>query len=153
MKIVKGNLITLAESNQFDYIIHGCNCFHKMESGITKQLAVKYKEVREADLRTKLGDKGKLGRISITPKLEPGFSIINAYTQFRYKGNGQQVSYEAVRKCFKYIKMIFGGKNLRFGYPKIGSGVGEGGDWNIISEIIDEELTGEDHTLVELVNK
>ena len=32
-------------------------------------------------------------------------------------------------------------------YPKIGAGLA-GGDWNTISAIIDEELEGEDHTLV-----
>jgi O-acetyl-ADP-ribose deacetylase (regulator of RNase III) len=40
---------------------------------------------------------------------------------------------------------MFSGK--RIGYPKIGAGLA-GGDWNIISSIIDKELIGEDHTLV-----
>jgi len=38
----------------------------------------------------------------------------------------------------------------RIGYPKIGAGLA-GGDWEIIAAIIiiEEELAGEDHTLVE----
>ncbi|HBG21357.1 MAG TPA: phosphatase, partial [Desulfobulbaceae bacterium] len=39
----------------------------------------------------------------------------------------------------------FAGKKI--GYPKIGAGLG-GGNWDRISAIIDEELAGEDHSLV-----
>jgi hypothetical protein len=34
------------------------------------------------------------------------------------------------------------------GYPKIGAGLAKG-DWTIIAQIIQEELAGENHTLVE----
>jgi len=50
-----------------------------------------------------------------------------------------------VHNLFKKIKQQFSGK--RIGYPKIGAGLA-GGDWERISRIIDEELAGEDHTLV-----
>ena len=43
------------------------------------------------------------------------------------------------------IKQDFSGK--RIGYSMIGAGLA-GGDWNIISVVINEELAGEDHTLV-----
>ena len=36
----------------------------------------------------------------------------------------------------------------RIGYPRIGAGLAKG-DWGVISNIIDVELGGEDHTLVE----
>jgi O-acetyl-ADP-ribose deacetylase (regulator of RNase III) len=78
-------------------------------------------------------------------------TIVNAYTQYRLgnrdENNGQinvQVNYDAVRLAFRNIKQQFTGKRLA--YPKIGAGLA-GGDWNIISQIIDEELDGEDHTL------
>lgn len=35
----------------------------------------------------------------------------------------------------------------RIGYPRLGTGLA-GGDWAIIAAIIDEELSGENHTLV-----
>ena len=44
------------------------------------------------------------------------------------------------------VKTKFSGK--RIGYPKIGAGLAKG-DWNTIAAIINEELAGEDHTLVE----
>ena len=47
---------------------------------------------------------------------------------------------------FRKLKNDFGGK--RIGYPLIGAGLA-GGDWKKISNIIDEELTDEAHTLVE----
>jgi len=47
----------------------------------------------------------------------------------------------------RIIKNDFSGK--RIGYPLIGAGLA-GGNWRIISKIIDEELNGEDHTLVKL---
>lgn len=47
------------------------------------------------------------------------------------------------------VKRRFGGK--RIAYPKIGAGLARG-DWSKIAAIIDEELTGETHTLVEYGN-
>ena len=97
---------------------------------------------------TGYGDIDKLGTISyaevetITSKL----IIVNAYTQFKF-GSGLQTDYEAVRSCFKIIKNKFG--ELKIAYPKIGAGLG-GGDWDIISKIIEEELAGTQHYLVVL---
>ncbi len=44
------------------------------------------------------------------------------------------------------VKLHFSGR--RIGYPLIGAGLAKG-NWKLISQIIDEELEGEDHTLVE----
>ena len=46
----------------------------------------------------------------------------------------------------KALNVRFSGR--RIGYPKIGAGLA-GGDWTLIASIIEEELAGEDHTLVE----
>ena len=47
---------------------------------------------------------------------------------------------------FSQIRTNFTGK--RIGYPLIGAGLA-GGDWKVISKIIEEELKNENHTLVE----
>ena len=47
----------------------------------------------------------------------------------------------------KKLKRDFSGK--RIGYPRIGAGLA-GGDWSTIYQIIDDELQGEDQTLVDL---
>ncbi|MFW5886416.1 MAG: phosphatase [Bacteroidota bacterium] len=142
-KYRNSDLINLAENGYFDVIIHGCNCFHTMGAGIALALSKKYPEIRTADKTTTYGDKSKLG--NFTSYDNGKFIIINGYTQYGFGENKSQVNYDAIKKLFQKIKLIFHGKKI--GYPKIGAGLA-GGDWNIISSIIDKELEGEDHALV-----
>lgn len=145
MKSVKGDLIKLSLNGEFDVIVHGCNCFNTMGGGIAKQIKLYFPEAYKVDLSTKKGDKSKLG--TITYYATKNIAVVNAYTQYHYNPHTIQVDYNAIRKCFKEIKKTFGGKNLKFGIPKIGAGLA-GGDWNIISKIIDEEMLNENLTLV-----
>lgn len=146
MKIVKGDLITLALAGEFDVIIHGCNCFCRMGAGIAKSIIYEFPEAFKADRSTMKGDESKLGSYTCANVTREGYSItiVNAYTQYDYRGK-HNVDYEAIRKVFRKIKSDFVSKML--GFPLIGAGLA-GGDWNIISKIIDEELLGEDFTLV-----
>ena len=148
MKIIKGDLIKLALEGKFDVIIHGCNCFCTMGAGIAKNIKSEFPEAYEADLKTEKGNKDKLGTYSnaITERNGYKIIIINAYTQHHYKGRRMKADYEAIRSVFKKIKSNYPGKKI--GYPKIGAGLA-GGDWNIISEVIEEELKNENHVLVE----
>jgi len=148
MKTVKGDLIKLAIKGEFDIIIHGCNCFCTMGAGTAKAIKAEFPEAFKADQGTEKGDKSKLGSFTHATTVRNGHSItvINAYTQFNYRGKGLKADYDAIRDVFKELKSQFAGK--RFGFPLIGAGLA-GGDWEIISEIISEELQGEDFTLVE----
>jgi len=148
MKTVKGDLIKLALEGKFDIIIHGCNGFCTMGAGIAKAIKSEFPEAFKADQATEKGDKSKLGSYTQATVIRNGHSItlINAYTQFNYRGKGVKADYEAIRNVFKELKTEFSGK--LFGFPLIGAGLA-GGDWKIISEIISEELQGEDYTLVE----
>jgi O-acetyl-ADP-ribose deacetylase (regulator of RNase III) len=148
MKITKGDLIKKAKEGDFDLIVHGCNCFCTMGGGIAKGIKKEFPEAFDADLATLKGSKEKLGTCSFARIERDGinFIVVNAYTQFDYRGTGVKVDYHAVRSCMKWIKENF--KGNRIGLPKIGAGLA-GGDWKRISQIIDEELTGEDVTLVE----
>lgn len=147
MPQIYGDLIKLAIEGQFDIIVHGCNCFCTMGAGIAKSIKKEFPEAYDADLKTIKGDKSKLGSFTFAKVSKENHEIIviNAYTQFNYKGKGNKADYEAIRSVFKKIKAEFSGK--RIGYPLIGAGLA-GGDWNIISEIINTELSGENHTLV-----
>jgi O-acetyl-ADP-ribose deacetylase (regulator of RNase III) len=145
MKIVTGNLIQMAKDSKFDVIVHGCNCFNTMGGGIARVIRETWPIVYEADCKTIRGDKKKLGTIDPV-LLNNNVYVVNAYTQYYY-GRGLQVSYDAIRSCFSEIKNAF--NDLKIGYPLIGAGLA-GGDWNIISKIINEELEGCDHTLVKL---
>lgn len=144
-KIIRGDLIALAQDKQFDVIIHGCNCFNAMGAGIAPQIAKAFPSAYKIDQGTVKGDKDKLGTISLAfdPRYE--LYIINAYTQFQFGGQ-HPLDYIALGKCFKQIKTLF--HNKRIGYPEIGAGLG-GGDWNKISKIIDKILDGSNHTTVE----
>jgi len=148
MKTVKGDLIKLALKGEFDVIIHGCNCFCTMGAGIAKTIKQKFPEAYEADLQTSSGDVSKLGTYTFA-KVNTDFGkliIVNAYTQFNWRGRGPKADYDAIRSVFKKIKIDY--HDLRIGYPAIGAGLA-GGNWKTISSIIKEELEGEDHTFVE----
>lgn len=148
MKIVSGDLLEKALGEEFDVIIHGCNCFCDMGAGIAKQIKEKFPDAYNADLKTKKGDKSKLGTVSTAKIHKAGrvLTIVNGYTQFADEGQGILVDYDALRSVMKAVKEQFSGQKI--GYPKIGAGLAKG-DWDIISMIIDKELEGEDHTCVE----
>jgi len=143
MKHVKGDLIQLAIQGDFDVIVHGCNCFNTMGSGIAKTIKEKFPPAYRADLNTVKGNPDKLGRISSTTIYD--LTVLNAYIQFRYGTDEVHVDYDAVRAVFKTIAILY--PKSRIGYPMIGCGLA-GGDWDIVSKIIDDELEGCDHTIV-----
>ncbi len=148
MQVVKGDLIKLALQKEFDVIIHGCNCQCAMGAGIAKAIKDTFPEAYAADLKTEKGSKDKLGTIScaVVNRNEHETTIVNGYTQYHWTGPGVLADYDAIRAVLRHIKDNFSGKKI--GYPKIGAGLA-GGDWDVIAKIIDQELDGEDHTLVE----
>jgi len=148
MKVTEGDLIKQAKEGRFDLIVHGCNCFCDMGAGIARGIKSQFPEAFEADQTTQKGSKEKLGTCSFAKIEREGINLIvvNAYTQFDYRGRGEKVDYGAVRSCMKWIRENFRGE--RIGIPKIGAGLA-GGDWQRISQIVDEELAEEDVTLVE----
>jgi O-acetyl-ADP-ribose deacetylase (regulator of RNase III) len=149
MNIVTGNLIELAKAGEFDVIVHGCNCRCTMGTGIARSIKEAFPEAEIADNDTKnIRPEEKLGHLShATVFLPTGkLHVVNAYTQLNY-GRGLQVDYKAIESTFRLLKLWFGGQ--RIAYPLIGCGHG-GGDWNIVSGIINKTLEGENHTLVVL---
>lgn len=145
---VRGDLLQLAKDGRFDVVIHGCNCQCQMGKGIALTIKNEFPEAYEADKGTIKGSEAKLGTISVAQISRPNFSfsIANAYTQFHWRGTGVKADYEAIRRAMRLVKQRFAGR--RIGYPKIGAGLA-GGDWSVISKIIEEELAGEDHCYVE----
>jgi O-acetyl-ADP-ribose deacetylase (regulator of RNase III) len=148
LKTVRGDLLKLAMSGDFDVIIHGCNCHCQMGKGIALLIKQQFPEAYKADLATGKGDSSKLGSISVAEivRSSASFYIVNGYTQVHWRGNGVKADYEAIAKVMQAVKSSFSGK--RIAYPKIGAGLA-GGDWDKISEIIARELDGENHTYVE----
>ena len=148
MRTIGGDLLQLALDGKFDAIVQGCNCQCVMGKGIALSIKQRFPEAYAADLATVKGDRSKLGTIS-GAEVQRGqrtFHVVNGYTQFHWQGSGVKADYQAIRKVMKAVKAGFAGQ--RIGYPKIGAGLA-GGDWAIIAAILEEELDGEDHTLVE----
>ena len=147
MKQVNGDLIEMAVAGEFDVIVHGCNCQCTMGAGIAKAIRATFPEAYAADCMTEKGSREKLGAISHATMERDGHSvtIVNGYTQFHYHSPGVLADYEAIRSVFRTVKKEFAG--TRIGYPRIGAGLAKG-NWDRISDIIDQELQGEDHTLV-----
>lgn len=147
--LVSGNLIRMAEDGQFDYVVHGANCFCVMGAGIARQIARRYPEAEAADDATGCGDYEKIGtwseavvRSIVNPTIT--FTIINAYTQFAPAAGADVFEYGAFRKfCHAFNKAVPHGS--RIGLPKIGAGLA-GGDWDQIESIIVDELI--DHEVV-----
>ena len=118
-----------------------------MCAGIAKSIKQKFPAAYAAEHATECGSLDKLGRYS-SAVVDCGghqLTVVNAYTQFDFNGDGVLADYEAIGHVFALIKADFGGR--RIGYPMIGAGLA-GGDWEIVAQIIKEELKGEDHTLV-----
>ena len=145
-KVIKGDLIELAKNNEFDIIVHGCNCFHVMGGGIAKQIKDEFPSAYDADKKTIKGSKDKLGKYSYV-KIDK-LTIINAYTQYGYQmynRGSDDVVYNAIKKVFETINNNFIGKKI--GIPMIGAGLARC-DWNIIEKIIKTTNKNNNITLV-----
>lgn len=148
MRIIQSDLLRFARNGAFDVIVHGCNFQGAMGKGIALAIKQQFPAAYAADLRTPKGSALKLGTFSCADVDvdRHALTIVNAYTQFHWRGPGVKADYDAIGRAMRAIARAFGG--CRIGYPRIGAGLA-GGDWSIITAIIDEELKGLDHTLVE----
>lgn len=148
MRTIKGDLLALALAGEFDVIVHGCNCQCAMGKGIALSIKQQFPEAYAADCATAKGARSKMGTFSSAEVERAGrrFTVVNAYTQFHWRGPEGGADYEAIRGAMRAVKKAYAGE--RIGYPKIAAGLA-GGDWAKISAILDEELAGEAHTCVE----
>ena len=128
--VLKGDL--LEKIDEFNVIVHGCNCFCVMGAGIALQIKKKFPQAYMADLDTVAGDKSKLG--TYTKAMHNQTTIINAYTQYDTT-NEVNVDYNAIREVFTKLNKHYSGSLV--GIPKIGAGLA-GGDWDKIYDIISE---------------
>jgi O-acetyl-ADP-ribose deacetylase (regulator of RNase III) len=132
MNIIKGDLLTLGKNNDFDIILHGCNCFNMMGAGIAAQIAQQFPDAQMADNETLRGDPGKLG--TYTVGMSGRLVILNCYTQFGISSIGNDVfEYMAFERVLDKIAQRFG--KWRIGLPLIGMGLAGGDEGRIIPMI------------------
>lgn len=155
IKYVNGDLIKMAKNMDFDLIAHGCNCQHNFEKGIAKKIKKEFPDSFDADL-SHLNP--QLGGISIGYEMEYELCIVNCYTQIWYgqayslnnrnkiKADTVEARYNAIRSCFQQINIEYEGDHL--GLPLIGCGLA-GLEWKNVKNIINEELTDLNVTIVE----
>lgn len=129
IEYVNGDVLNSGEP----IVIHGCNCFNTMGSGIARQVAVEYPEAQMVDAETIPGDHSKLGEYT-TAVGKNGTRIVNAYTQYGYSRTEVSVDYNAIELVMDRICADFDFDS--YAMPKIGAGLG-GGDWNIIEKILE----------------
>ena len=68
-----------------------------MGAGIAKGVAAPFPQALEADRQTPKGKRAKLGTCSFAEIETPHgrLTVVNAYTQFHYRGRGDKADYEA----------------------------------------------------------
>lgn len=145
MEKITGDIVKLAESGNYDVVIHGCNCMCVMGAGVAKALSDRWPEVKTVDKYTVKGDESKLGKFTYI-RTQEGMIIVNLYTQYRYGRRDVHVDYDAIQDGFRKVRSLFG-EDKKYLYPQIGAGLA-GGDWKIIEHIIDSEFAGLNHTCV-----
>ena len=138
IKYIQGDI--LDPSLDLGVLVHGCNCFHTMKSGVAKVIAERYPEAAAVDKLTSYGDRSKLGSISVASAGDDEHSplIVNGYIEFNYgrEPGHRYVSYDALVQVMEAVKdIVKDDTETRIGLPKIGAGLG-GGDWLIIEAII-----------------
>lgn len=133
LNTTKGDLLEMGRNNEFDIIMHGCNCFNTMGGGIAAQIANQFPDARLADEETVRGDAGKLG--SYTIGMSGRLVILNCYTQYHMSREGEDVfEYLAFQRVLDKIQYRFG--KWRIGLPMIGMGLA-GGDPERIVPMLD----------------
>jgi len=152
-----GDLLSVTEG----FIVHGCNARGIMGSGVALQIRRRYPEAfrgyyeyvkRVENYNARLGDAGniKLAGKVINHFVDKKLVIVNAITQdsFGRDPNVIYVDYDAVRESFKVLNGMLQARRNNDEYekikkvvnfPLIGCGLANG-DWEIVRDIIDEEL-------------
>lgn len=145
MNIIKGNVLDAGTT----YIVHQVNCQGVMGAGLAKQIKERYPNVfkmyrnmcilyaqRKSDL---------LGTAQIIPCDGSNSQfIVNVFAQVDYGRSGLYTNYDAFRVAMEHLAITMAQNptaTVAFPYM-IGCGLA-GGDWNIISRIIEDVLPGE----------
>lgn len=150
-----GNLIDMAEAGLFDVIVHGCNCYTTMGSGIAKEIKERYPAAYRVDKQWPIKmvmpyihtPELRLGNFSFAvveaPPTAPHyldcerkkFTIVNAYTQVGFMPRDvDHFEYASFELILRKLLSVYGDR--RVGLPYIGMGLA-GGDPEKIIPIID----------------
>lgn len=156
IKIEKGNILDATE----DIIVQQVNCKGVMGAGLAKAILNKYPNVkkeyqsfRNFNLNKGLTDKDLLGLVNYV-RVSDGKVIANVFGQINIKKNRfDKTVYtktEALARGLTEVKELSKQLNKSVAIP-YGMGCGlAGGDWNIISELIDSIFSDYNVTIYKL---
>lgn len=142
MKIeyIKGDLF----DTEIYVIMHGCNAQGVMGSGVARiireRFEAAYKTYAERYRNSGLHMGVNIPVLAIDSKTGNEKIIVNSITQNYYGTDRRHADYEAIASVMKDINRycrMHGYEKIAL--PKIGAGLA-GGDWNVISAIIESEL-------------
>ena len=140
VKDVKGDLIKLAKDDNFDYIVHGCNCYQTMGAGIAKAIKNGFPEADKADFEYgRIGDSTKAGEFSVA-HINDKLTVINFYTQV---SPGSDFNIKHLENCCKKFyeflqdEPIITRKYFEVGFPWIGCGIGGGDKMEVLKVLAD----------------
>lgn len=148
IRIVNGDIF----QSGADVIVHQVNCQGVMGSGVAKQVREKYPNVfqkyRELCNRYKdaHNESGLLGVAQIV-QTDNGSTkyIANLFAQNNFGYDGKcYTNYEALRKCLAYVAQQF--RHSTIAIPYLMACHRGGGDWDMVSKMIEEEFEGCDVT-------
>lgn len=146
MKYKLKSIVDAVHDKEVDAIAHQANCHCTMKSGIAPVLAKAFPPMWDVDQLTVYGDARKMGSCTYEYIAE-GILGFNLYGQYGYSRFKQDTEYANVRKALRQMAGVCDWAGVRYiGLPKIGCGLG-GGDWEIVSAIIEEELEEFDVTI------
>ena len=127
----KGDLL----KSDCNVICHQVNLQGVMGGGIAKQISEKYPDCEKAynDYSKNYGDQNTRSTVYMCKVGEKKW-IANCYSQSLF----YDTVYDWVKKCFNSVKDFAEQNNYSVGLPyKYGCGIAHG-DWNIVSNIIEE---------------
>lgn len=136
-----GNVLDTGNS----VIVHCVNCQGVMGSGIAREIRERFPDVYETYLETYKNGVLHLGSVSYVYLPLEDKIIANAAGQDWYGTTKVHLDYDATRTCFmninedmKFFESEYGIITINF--PLFGCGLA-GGDWNKVSQIIEEEVS------------
>ncbi|HDR4736827.1 TPA: DUF1273 family protein [Bacillus cereus] len=129
-----------------DVIMHQANARSTMGSGIAKQIRAEFPIVYEVDCASPLSPEQKLGTFTFANVQNNGKSIeiVNLYGQLNYGADRKLYTvYEALESAlFGYLSNRLDREgnlsHLKIGVPKYMGCARAGGDWNVVTGILEE---------------
>lgn len=126
----------LLEFEPIEGLLHQANCFCTMGAGIAARIKEKYPEAYAADLKTKRGDRAKLGTFSSAFVERDKKTIYNVYGQYDFGGDRRYTSYDALDDGFRRVRVHAEQNGLKtIGIPRNMGCRLAGGTWEVVSAI------------------